>query len=868
MRQLTLLQWIGASIILIGITLMTLLFIKQELVLGMLVGLIPIGLLVLLSAVNQPVIALFLLFVENYFIMGIQRYVPVSGIGVLTDALFAFILMSTLFRAVTNRDIEWKAAVNGASILLFVWFVYCLIELANPTAITAAWASSFRSLTLYPLLTIVLTCLFFRQFKHLKLVIVLWSHFTLIAVFKMQIQKSFGFDQAELQWLQLGENRQTHLLASGTRYFSFFTDAGNYGSNMGCAAVVFSIIGFYTKKKSLKILFFITALVGLYGLFVSGTRGALAVPFAGFVLFTLLSKRTGIMIGLVVFLVFTFIFFNYTTIGQSNSYIRRMRSAFDKNEPSLVVRLDNQKRLAQYINQRPFGEGIGLSGVAAKRFDADRLTTNIPNDSWYESLGGNWYRWAVAIPRNPICHLGAWHLACPFPTERQAAERLFIRTAMRHVRHDGQFVRKRHLGTIPDLHSHGYVSSIHFFITRIRQGSSIQKTNRTMIPTLLIEEIPYWEEIMYWGDYLVFLLFILGVGYTFLFSIASLSKTKQKYPPVKKNYRYCVLIPAVKGMDHNVLESATSFHQQLYPGELFDIVVSTNGMDPYMQQQLESKGVIVLINPEITGEKNTLIDQALQHLNSSSYDALVLMNPNNIVDANYLEEINKAFYSGGMAIQTHRVSKSYSNNLSWLSAIMEEINNSIFRRGHVKLGFSSSLIGSGMVIKYKWFLENANLNPDMDLVKHMEAKLLKQGIYIEYLEDVFTYEDKIKDVQAYNRQRKEWSRSRKVPKRRIFRDFPRALFAGNFDYCDKLFQWMMPSKILMLGFLIIVTAGVTQLDPTLSIKWWALLGVLLFSYIMAIPEKLLTFRTFWALILLPILFISVVFNKLTSRLTR
>jgi len=389
-----------------------------------------------------------------------------------------------------------------------------------------------------------------------------------------------------------------------------------------------------------------------------------------------------------------------------------------------------------------------------------------------------------------------------------------------------------------------------------------------MTPTLLIEEIPHWEEIMYWGDYLVFLLFILGVGYTFLFSIASLSKTKQKYPPVKKNYRYCVLIPSIKGMDHNALESATSFQQQHYPRELFDIVVSTNGMESCLQQQLESMGVIVLVNLETKGGKNTLIAQALQHLQPASYDALVLMNPNNVVDASYLEEINKAFYSGGMAIQTHRVSKSYPNNLSWLNAIMEEINHSIFRRGHVKLGFSSSLIGSGMVINFKWFLEHANLNPDIDLVKHMEAKLLKQGIYIEYLEDVYTYEDKIKDVGAYNRQRKEWSRSRKVPKRRIFRDFPRALIAGNFDYCDKIIQWMMPSKILMLGFLIIVTAGVTQFDPALSIKWWVLLGVLLFSYIMAIPEKLLTFRTFWALILLPILFISVVFNKLTSRLSR
>ncbi len=383
MRRLTLLQWIGISVILIGMALMIFLFVKQEVVLGMLVGMIPVALLVVLTAINQPLIALFLLFVENYFIMGIQRYVPISGLGVLTDALFALILFSTLLRAVTTRDVEWKMAINGVSIPLFVWFIFCIFELANPTAITAAWVSSFRSLTLYPLLTVIFASLFFREYKYLKLVIVLWGLFTVIAVIKMQMQKTVGFDYAEHQWLLQGENMKTHMLATGTRYFSFFTDAGNYGSNMGCAAVIFSIIGLYTKRKWLKILFFATALIGLYGLFISGTRGALAVPFAGFVLYTILSKRAGIMVGMAVLLISAFIFFNFTTIGQGNQYIRRMRSAFNKNEPSLVVRLENQKRLAEYINQRPFGEGIGLSGVAAKRFDSERLTTNIPNDSWY-----------------------------------------------------------------------------------------------------------------------------------------------------------------------------------------------------------------------------------------------------------------------------------------------------------------------------------------------------------------------------------------------------------------------------------------------------------------------------------------------------
>jgi hypothetical protein len=39
----------------------------------------------------------------------------------------------------------------------------------------------------------------------------------------------------------------------------------------------------------------------------------------------------------------SFVFFKYTTIAQGNAQVRRMRTAFDPNDASLQVRLDNQK---------------------------------------------------------------------------------------------------------------------------------------------------------------------------------------------------------------------------------------------------------------------------------------------------------------------------------------------------------------------------------------------------------------------------------------------------------------------------------------------------------------------------------------------
>lgn len=85
-------------------------------------------------------------------------------------------------------------------------------------------------------------------------------------------------------------------------------------------------------------------------------------------------------------------FFAFTYIGQGNAMIRRMRTTFRPTEDaSFNVRLDNQKKLAEYLRERPFGEGLGLGGVEAKRF-AERTTTLIPHDSTYVKIWmGNRY---------------------------------------------------------------------------------------------------------------------------------------------------------------------------------------------------------------------------------------------------------------------------------------------------------------------------------------------------------------------------------------------------------------------------------------------------------------------------------------------
>ena len=79
-------------------------------------------------------------------------------------------------------------------------------------------------------------------------------------------------------------------------------------------------------------------------------------------------------------------FFKFTSIGNGNDQIRRMRGAFDPNNKSLQVRLDNQKILKSYLASRPFGGGIGHAGDKAQRFLPNAFLSNVATDSWYVTI--------------------------------------------------------------------------------------------------------------------------------------------------------------------------------------------------------------------------------------------------------------------------------------------------------------------------------------------------------------------------------------------------------------------------------------------------------------------------------------------------
>ena len=198
-------------------------------------------------------------------------------------------------------------------------------------------------------------------------------------------QLFFGVDPFEQKWLDNGGSL-THVLFGKLRIFSFYSDAGQFGASQGHAGVVFGVLALFAKSKKFRIFCIVVALAGLYGMLISGTRGAIAVPAAGGIMFLILRKNIPILVAGAMMGIGVFVFFKYTTLMNNNAQIRRMRTAFDPNDASLQVRLANQRKLSNYLASRPFGGGIGSTGNWGQRFSPHTFLANTATDSWFVAI--------------------------------------------------------------------------------------------------------------------------------------------------------------------------------------------------------------------------------------------------------------------------------------------------------------------------------------------------------------------------------------------------------------------------------------------------------------------------------------------------
>jgi hypothetical protein len=332
---------------------------------------------------RKPITGLWAAVILGFVLLGLSRYIDSDlQIGLGMDIVLILTYVAFLIKHFYDKGI-WKPAKKDVTLLAAIWLGYSILEFFNPEARSqAAWFSGMRGISLYMMLVIPLVLLFIDNLKKVDFFFTIWGVLSVLASLKGIMQITLGPDPWEQIWLSTSAG-QTHIIWGQLRAFSFMTDAGQFGANQAYSAVVALIVAFADKRKGRRLFFLLVAALGFTGMFLSGTRGAISVPLAGFAFFFILRKSGTMMISGTVLLLFVFVFFKFTYIGQNNSFIRRMRTAFNPNDPSLQVRLQNQKKLSVYLSTRPFGGGIGHAGAKAKVYLPNAFLSNIATDSWY-----------------------------------------------------------------------------------------------------------------------------------------------------------------------------------------------------------------------------------------------------------------------------------------------------------------------------------------------------------------------------------------------------------------------------------------------------------------------------------------------------
>jgi hypothetical protein len=314
------------------------------------------------------------------FIFGIlDREIGGFQYGLLIEGLILVALVAVLVKTSSK---EYSEIDKDLFYLLLLWFVISLLEAFNPGASVMGWVSEIRSTALYPFLIVMLGFLIFKENRHLDIFLVIIIGLSTLASINGIKQLYVGPSAGEQAFLN-GGGSITHILFGRLRVFSFYSDAGQFGASQAQLGLISLILAFGPFKKWAKAVFLFCSAFMLYGMLISGTRGALfALVIGGFVALILSKNIKVVILGGMIGLAFLS-FLKFTYIGNSNYQIYRLRSAVNPDDPSLNVRFNTQKLLREYMSTRPFGGGLGVIGHNGALYNADKYLASVPPDSYF-----------------------------------------------------------------------------------------------------------------------------------------------------------------------------------------------------------------------------------------------------------------------------------------------------------------------------------------------------------------------------------------------------------------------------------------------------------------------------------------------------
>ena len=304
------------------------------------------------------------------------------------------------------------------------------------------------------------------------------------------------------------------------------------------------------------------------------------------------------------------------------------------------------------------------------------------------------------------------------------------------------------------------------------------------------------------------LVYFAGAGLYFLVFGAAAFFYKEKAARSHATYgtkrRAVVLIPAYKE-DSVIVETARAMANHHSSLCNFDVCIIADSLQSETINQLGKLAVYTIPIDFAESTKSKAIKYCLEQL-KSDYNYAIVLDADNIPALGFVDRMIERVDAGFMVVQGHRTAKNKNTPIAVLDGISEEVNNSIFRKGHRALGISASLIGSAFIFDFHLFRSMMKTSQSVGgFDKELELMLAERNIEIGYAENAIVYDEKVQNSKGFVHQRRRWLAAqynylKQVKRTKVLEDLKRHAF----DYPDKAIQFLIPPRLLALGFTFIV----------------------------------------------------------------
>ena len=248
--------------------------------------------------------------------------------------------------------------------------------------------------------------------------------------------------------------------------------------------------------------------------------------------------------------------------------------------------------------------------------------------------------------------------------------------------------------------------------------------------------------------------------YQIVVSFCSLIKLKDKKILVEKNHKFMAIIPA-----HNeeavIKNLVDSLNEQDYPKDLYDIyVIADNCTDSTARIASNSGAIVYERYDEEHKTKGAALNWFLKQKieEDAKYDAVCIFDADNIVDKNFLKNMNKKLCQGEEIVQGYRDIKNPTD--SWISggyALFYWMMHKFYHLARYNLGLSPLLNGTGFMVKFDILKPNGwetyTLTEDIEFSLINIAKGRKLG----WATDAIVYDEQPVGFKASWTQRSRWT---------------------------------------------------------------------------------------------------------------